>query len=127
LRSFFPVPEGYDLKKSGVSTIAPSTLEIYAPRTNGIPGWGNSLLLPGMTRGRVYRMTLSEDGKSVVGENDEIFRMANRLRDLAVGPDPRTIYAATDPAGLGRTTDPQGNRTTTYANPGAILEFRYQR
>jgi PQQ-dependent dehydrogenase (s-GDH family) len=127
LRSFFPVPEGYDLKKSGVSTIAPSTLEIYAPRANGIPGWANSLLLPGMTRGRVYRMTLSEDGKSVVGENEEIFRMANRFRDLAIGPDPRTIYAATDPAGLGRTTDPQGNPTVTYANPGAILEFRYQR
>ena len=124
LRSFFPVPEGYDLKASGVSTIAPSTLEIYAHPT-GIAGWANSLLLPGMTRGRVYRVKLSANGKSVVGENEEIFRAANRYRDVVVGADGRTFYAATDPAGLGRTTDPDGKPTVTYANPGSILEFKY--
>jgi hypothetical protein len=95
--------------------------------TNGIPGWANSLLLPGMTRGRVYRMKLSDDGRSVVGENEEVFKTTNRYRDLALGPDGRTIYLATDPAGIGRTTDAStGASTETFANPGAILEFKYQ-
>ena len=124
LRTFFTVGE-YSSQTSGSATIAPSSLEMYSARMNGIPGWANSLLLPGMTRGRVYRMTLSADGRSVLGPNEELFRTVNRYRDIAVGRDPRTFYLATDPEGLGRTTDLAGGSTLTYANPGAILEFKY--
>jgi PQQ-dependent dehydrogenase (s-GDH family) len=126
IRTFFTPDEHYDPKTSGSSTIAPSTLAIYTAK-NGIPGWANSLLLPGMTRGRVYRMKLSDDGRSVVGPNEELFRTANRYRDLAIAPDARTFYFASDPEGLGRTTDMNGNSVLTYANPGAILEFKYQK
>jgi PQQ-dependent dehydrogenase (s-GDH family) len=126
IRAFFTPDENYDPKTSGSSTIAPSTLAIYTAK-NGIPGWANSLLLPGMTRGRVYRMKLSDDGRSVVGPNEELFRTANRYRDLAIAPDARTFYFASDPEGLGRTTDMNGNSVLTYANPGAILEFKYQK
>jgi PQQ-dependent dehydrogenase (s-GDH family) len=126
IRTFFTPDERYDPQTGGSSTIAPSSLEMYAARTNAIPGWANSLLLPGMTRGLVYRMKLAEDGQSVVGPNEELFRTQNRYRDMAIGPDARTFYLATDPAGLGRTTDLSGKSTLEYANPGAIMEFRYK-
>jgi PQQ-dependent dehydrogenase (s-GDH family) len=126
LRTFFTAPANFNPQTGGSSTIAPSSLEIYTVRSNGIPGWANSLLLPGMTRGRIYRMKLSDDGRSVVGENEELFRTANRYRDLEIGPDGRTIYLVTDPAGIGRTTDPSGASTETFANPGSIVEFKYQ-
>jgi PQQ-dependent dehydrogenase (s-GDH family) len=126
IRTFFTPDASYDPQTGGSSTIAPSSLEIYSPAANAIPGWANSLLLPGMTRGRVYRMKLSPDGRTVVGANEELFRTQNRYRDSAIGRDARTFYFVTDPAGLGRTTDLSGASTLTYANPGAILEFKYR-
>ena len=126
MRTFFTPDANYNPQTAGTnSTIAPSTLEIYTAR-NGIPGWANSLLLPGMTRGRVYRMKLSENGRTVVGDNEELFRTQNRYRDIAITPDGRTFYFASDPEGLGKVMDLGGNSVTTYANPGTILEFKYQ-
>lgn len=124
IRTFFTPSPTYNPQTGGSSTIAPSSLEIYTNK-NGIPGWADSLLLPGMTRGRVYRMKLSPDGQSVVGENQELFRTQNRYRDLAIAADGRTFYLATDPEGLGRTMDLSGASVLTYTNPGAILEFKY--
>jgi PQQ-dependent dehydrogenase (s-GDH family) len=126
LRTFFTVPPDYDFQKSGGATIAAGGLEIYSARTNGIPGWANSVLQTGMTMGRVYRVKLSEDGRSAVGENEELFRSANRYRDIAIGRDQRTFYLVTDNNGLGRTTDPSGASVRTFANPGSVLEFRFQ-
>ena len=123
LRAFFTVPENYDFQKSGGATIAAGGLSIYS--TNGIAGWANSVLQTGMTMGRVYRVKLSEDGRSAVGENEELFRTANRYRDIAIGRDQRTFYLVTDNDGLGRTTDPSGARVITFANPGSVLEFKH--
>ena len=125
LRAFFTIGDNYNFRTSGPATIAAGGIQVYSAR-NGIPGWANSVLLPGMTMGRVYRIKLSDDGRSAVGQSEELFRTANRYRDIAIGRDPRTLYLATDPAGLGRTTDPNGVSTLTYANPGAILEFTYK-
>jgi PQQ-dependent dehydrogenase (s-GDH family) len=123
LRTFFTVAPNYDARSGGSATIAAGGMEAYTAR-NGISGWAVSLLQTGMTQGRVYRLKLSEDGRSVVGESEELFRSVNRYRDIAVGPDQRTFYLATDYEGLGRTTDLSGKPTNTLANPGAILEFR---
>ena len=125
LRTFFTVAEGYDLEKSGGATIAAGGLEIYSAQANGIPGWANSVLQTGMTMGRVYRVKLSGDGRSAVGTNEELFRTANRYRDIAIGRDQRSFYLVTDNDGLGRTTDPSGASVRTFANPGSVLEFRY--
>lgn len=125
LRTFFTVPENYDFEKSGGATIAAGGLDIYAAQTNGIPGWANSVLQTGMTMGRVYRVKLSEDGRSMVGASEELFRTANRYRDIAIGTDRRSFYFVTDNNGLGRTTDPSGASVRTFANPGSVLEFRY--
>ena len=122
IRTFFTVPENYDFQKSGGATIAAGGLSIYS--TNGIAGWANSVLQTGMTMGRVYRVKLSEDGRSAVGTNEELFRTANRYRDIAIGKDQRTFYLVTDNNGLGRTTDPSGASVRTFANPGSVLEFK---
>ena len=125
LRTFFTVGEKFNPQTDGNATIAAGGIEVYAAAASGIPGWANSILLPGMTMGRVYRLKLSNDGRSVVGENEELFRTGNRYRDIAVGRDQRTFYVATDNDGLGRSTDPSGASIRTFANPGSILEFRY--
>jgi PQQ-dependent dehydrogenase (s-GDH family) len=125
LRTFFTVTEDYDFQKSGGATIAAGGLNVYSARANGIPDWANSVLQTGMTMGRVYRVKLSDDGRSAVGANEELFRTANRYRDIATGRDQRTFYLVTDNNGLGRTTDPSGASVRTFANPGSVLEFKY--
>lgn len=127
LRTFFTVDK-YGPETSGSATIAPGGMEIYTARTNGIPaiqGWANSLLQMGMTTGRVFRLKLSDDGRSIVGPSEELFRTVNRYRDIAIGRDQRTFYLSTDYEGLGRSTDLTGASIRTFANPGAILEFKY--
>ena len=73
-----------------------------------------------LIRGAVYRLKLSDDGRSVMGAPVEMFPTANRYRDIALNPDGRTIYVATDSEGPSR--DPSGSQRT-LANPGSIFEF----
>jgi PQQ-dependent dehydrogenase (s-GDH family) len=123
LMSFFKAPAGHDFQKSGNTTIAASGLDFYRGGTAGIPGWESSLILLGMSRGRAYRLKLDDAGRSIRGQPLEVFRSANRYRDIAIHPDQKTFYLATDVTG--RTTTENGASTTVLANPGAILEFKY--
>jgi PQQ-dependent dehydrogenase (s-GDH family) len=123
LKTFFTVDNDYDFRARGTATIAPSGMTFYAGGAGGIPGWANSLLLVALKAGRVYRMKLSTDGTSIVGDAEEVFKTTNRYRDVAVAPDGRTIYFATDPTG--RTIDSVGVGTTALENGGAILAFTY--
>ena len=100
LRTFFTVETGYDLNRIGSATIAPGGLDVYTG--DGIPGWKNSLLVLSLIRGAVYRLSLAPDGRSVQGPPSELFKSANRYRDIALNPDGRTIYLATDPSGPSR-------------------------
>jgi PQQ-dependent dehydrogenase (s-GDH family) len=120
LRTFFTVETGYDIRGLGSATMAPGGIDIYT--SNVIPGWRNSLLALSLIRGAVYRLKLSNDGRSVVGAPTEMLPTANRYRDIALNPDGRTIYLATDPEGPSR--DPSGARRA-LANPGSILAFTY--
>jgi hypothetical protein len=52
-----------------------------------------------------------------------LFETTNRYRDLALAPDGRTFYVATDSSGDTRAVD--GSPTKALDHPGAILEFRY--
>ena len=122
LQTFFTVENGYDFRRQGGATIAPGSIDIVTG-SQGVPGWGPSLLVPSMLKGLVYRLALSADGRSVTGPPVEYFRTINRYRDLAVHPDQRTFYVATDPDGPG--TDMAGQRTLALAHRGAILEFKY--
>jgi PQQ-dependent dehydrogenase (s-GDH family) len=121
LRTFFTVETGYDLNRIGSATIAPGGMDVYSG--DAIPGWKNSLLVLSLIRGAVYRLSLAPDGRSVQGPPSELFKGANRYRDIALNPDGRTIYLATDVTGPSR--DAAGVVSQKLANPGSILEFKY--
>ena len=72
LITFFTVPAGYDLAKQGNATIAPGSIEFYD--STGIPGWRQSLLVTGMRTGVVYRVKLTDDGRSVDGPAREVLQ-----------------------------------------------------
>jgi PQQ-dependent dehydrogenase (s-GDH family) len=122
LKTFFTVEQGYDIQASGSATIAPGGLDIY-PASGPIPGWGNSALVLSLKYGKVYRLKLNADGTAAIGEATEHFKSTNRYRDIAIHPDGRTIYLATDSAGS--STDAAGRSTRALANPGSILAFTY--
>lgn len=105
-------------------TVAPSSIEAYMPRSGGIPGWENSLLVPTLKRGSLYRIPLAADGRTLRGPVERYFQSENRYRDTAVSPDQKTIYVATDPSGVVEGVN--GPPTTELQNPGAILAFTYQ-
>ena len=121
LRTFFTVETGYDLTKLGNATIAPGGVDVYTG--DAIPGWKNSLLVLSLVRGAVYRLPLAADGRFVKEPISELFKSVNRYRDIALNPDGRTIYLATDPSGPNR--DSSGVVTQKLANPGSILELKY--
>lgn len=104
-------------------TVAASSIQTYMPKEGGIPGWENSLLVPTLKRGSVYRVPLSADGKTRSGPIERYFQSENRFRDLALSPDNKTIYVATDPGGLAGSMT--GGTTTKMRNPGAILVYTY--
>jgi PQQ-dependent dehydrogenase (s-GDH family) len=134
IQTFRTVPTGYDFKNPKCAdrelyyqcwpTVAPSSLAVYSA-TNGIPGWGHSLLMPSLKHGTVYRMQLDAAGTAVVGEPDENqqLRTVNRYRDVTVRPDGLALFIATDVGG--NTNDGSGRPAARVENPGAILEFRY--
>jgi len=115
IKTFGTVDDDFKFERpdcSGAScypSIAPSSIEFYS--SNTIPNWGNSLLIPSLKRGTVFRLKLSADGNSIVRDALEVWRTKNRYRDVAINPDGKRFYIVTDKEG---------------ENPGAILEFEYQ-
>ena len=112
---------GYDLRVIGSGTIAPGGMDVYTG--DGIPSWKNSLLVLSLIRGAVYRLSLAPDARSIRNPPVEMFKSANRYRDIALNPDQRTLYLATDVSGPSRNA--AGVVTQTLANPGSIIEFKY--
>lgn len=106
-------------------TVGVSSVEYYESDGEGIPGWDKVLLVPTLKRGSIYVAPLDASGQRVSGPLSRYFQSNNRFRDSAVGPDGKTIYAATDAAGLAE--DIGGGTTRSMQNPGAILVFTYER
>ena len=132
IATMFTVPTGYNFSDpvcSGIDyicwpTVGASSIEYYgSPRNSGIPGWEKALLVTTLKRGSLYVVALSADGQSVRGPFSRYFQSDNRYRDTAVSPDGKTIYIATDPAGLAEAT--AGGTTRTMTNKGSILAFTY--
>ncbi|GIE91010.1 dehydrogenase, PQQ-dependent, s-GDH family [Actinoplanes regularis] len=124
LRTIGTVPDGYHFQDPRCAghphmcwpTVAPSSLDFYdAP---GIPGWRGSLLMPALKDGTVYRIPTGRNGDPIAQ-----LHTVDRYRDVAISPDGRTIFVATDPSGtaLGR----DGRPTTSLEHPGAILAFHH--
>ena len=91
---------------------------------DGVPGWRNSLLIPSLKYGRLYRLKLSADGSTTTGRPIETWKSFNRYRDIAKTPDERTFYVSTDLGGLARSRS--GTPTNEVDDPGVILRFRYR-
>ena len=129
MKTFFTADNGYSFRdeKCGEMaficwpTIAPSSIDYYA--SDAVPGWQDSLLVTSLKNGAVYRLGLNADGKSVQGDIEKLFDSQNRYRDLAISPDGKTIFVATDVGGITRAT--AGGATDQMANPGAILAFTF--
>jgi PQQ-dependent dehydrogenase (s-GDH family) len=121
VKTFFTVPNSYDLRTLGNATAAPAGITVYTSRA--IPGWRNSLLLTTMISGVVFRMPLTGDRRNPVGAPVAYFKNGNRYRDIVVAPDGLRLYVVTDSAG--RTVGPQGALIRELTNPGAVLEFKY--
>jgi PQQ-dependent dehydrogenase (s-GDH family) len=121
LRTFFTVDTGFDLSSIGSATIAPGGVDVYTAG-RGIPGWTNSLLVLSLIRGTVYRLPLAADGRTTGDMPVELFRTANRYRDIALGSDGRTFYLITDVTGPYRNA---AGAAQPLANPGSVLEFKY--
>jgi glucose/arabinose dehydrogenase len=121
VKTFFTVPNGYDLRSLGNATVAPSGMKAYT--SGAIPGWRTSLLLTAMTSGVVFRMPLTGDSRNPVGTPVAYFKSVNRYRDIVVAPDGVRLYVVTDVDG--RSTDATGALSRELVNPGALLEFTY--
>jgi aldose sugar dehydrogenase len=112
-------------------TIAPSSIEVY--NGDSIPGWKNSVLVPSLKGGRVYRMKLDAEGDSVIKLSTNVdtaayFAGEGRFRDIAISPDGKKIYLACDLSGA--TSGPTGGFNSKYnaptpPNAGKIIEFTY--
>jgi len=123
VKTFFTVPNSYDLRTLGNATVAPAGMKFYTSRA--IPGWHDSLLLTSMISGVVFRMPLTDDRRNPVGAPVAYFKTGNRYRDIVAAPDGLRFFVVTDPEG--RTVGPSGALIRELANPGALLEFRYTR
>ncbi len=66
-----------------------------------IPEWQNSLLVTSLKAGTLVSLKLSEDGMSVVSEEQHFAGWFGRLRDLCVAPDGRVFIAVSNRDGRG--------------------------
>ena len=131
IATMFTVPSSYNFHDpvcKGVDficwpTVGASSIEYYASKGKGIPGWDQVLLVTTLKRGSLYVLPLTADGRAAAGHFSRYFQSENRYRDTAVSPDGRTIYIATDPGGLAEALS--GGSTGKMQNPGAILAFTY--
>jgi PQQ-dependent dehydrogenase (s-GDH family) len=131
LQTFGTVEDAYDFHSPQCApqewicwpTIAPTGIAFYDAQEEGVPGWGNSLLVTALKMGAVYRIELGEDGSSVIEEAVPYFKTTNRYRDVEVAPDRRTFYVITDSRNW--TLGPDGIPTDVLENPGTILEFTF--
>lgn len=131
LATLFTVPSNFnfaDPRCQGIDficwpTVAVSSIEYYASKGTGIPGWDPVLLVTTLKRGSLYVVPLKPNGKAKSGYLFRYFQSENRFRDTAVSPDGKTIYIATDPGGLAGTAS--GGTTRTMLDKGSILAYTY--
>ncbi|WP_162296716.1 PQQ-dependent sugar dehydrogenase [Confluentibacter citreus] len=103
-------------------TVAPSSIAVYEGGV--VPGWGNSLLIPTLKKGTIFRAKLNASGDGLESQVYEEFHSSNdRYRDVIAAPDGRTFYAITDSSGS--TSGPSGTTPQTIQNPGVVIKIEY--
>jgi glucose/arabinose dehydrogenase len=96
-------------------SIGPSSIAIY--ESDEVPELSGRLLSTTLKHGSIYSFD------PAAGENGftRYYLGANRLRDIEISDDARTIYISTD--SHGGVVDPEGAFAGTPENPGAILVY----
>jgi PQQ-dependent dehydrogenase (s-GDH family) len=131
LTTFYTVKNGYNFTDPACGdmsyicwpTVAPSSLRLYT--SDIIPDWDNStFLMTTLKGGRIFQLTLNDNGTALAQDSVELFRSENRYRDVAFDPDGRMIYVITDSSGPAKAI--KGGATTDLWNPGSVLVFRYE-
>lgn len=132
LATLFTVPTGFNFEDpacGGVHflcwpTVAASSVEYYGGRGGaGIPGWESVLLVTSLKRGSMYVIPLDASGRRAARPISREIHTENRYRDMALHPDGRTIFVATDMGGLVESR--AGGVTKELQDRGAILAFTY--
>lgn len=101
-------------------TVAPSSIDHYG--FTNIPGWHQSLLIPTLRRGRLYRYKLNSTKNGIINDSVPYFFRTDRYRDLAL-KNGTTIFTITD--SIGSTSGPSGGGTSTLSRPGTILKYTF--
>jgi PQQ-dependent dehydrogenase (s-GDH family) len=133
LKTFYTVESSHDFQDDRCEgnanicwpTIAPSSLELYSFGGQRLTGWTDSLLIPSLKHGTVYRVPLNAAGDGVEGEVTPLFKTTNRYRDVAVKPDGQSFYVLTDRQGSTASVD--GGATSELQNRGSVLVFTAKR
>jgi PQQ-dependent dehydrogenase (s-GDH family) len=128
IQTFF-TPPGNNIPCNWLAnpTIAPSSIDFYG-FSGKIPGWQNSILIPTLKEGTLFRVKLnpSLDGTVSLSNNRDTaryFRENNRYRDVAFGKDGISFYLITD--SVGQTSGPSNGNTNQLLNRGSILFYQY--
>jgi PQQ-dependent dehydrogenase (s-GDH family) len=101
-------------------TIAPSSIDHYG--FTNIPGWHQSLLVPTLRRGTLYRYKLNGTLNGIVNDSVPYFFRTDRYRDLALKTG-NIIFTITD--SIGSTSGPSGSGTNVLSRPGTILKYTF--
>ncbi|MBS7563707.1 PQQ-dependent sugar dehydrogenase [Mucilaginibacter sp. Bleaf8] len=100
---------------------APSSIDVYT--SAAIPGWQNSLLIPTLKGHKLIRVKLNTTGNKTVGDTLTYFSADVRYRDIAISPDGKKLYLATDSSSV--SSGPSKQNPDEVQIKGAILEFTY--
>ncbi len=134
IQTFYTVDKNFNFTEAATScgemtsvcypTVAPSSLRLYT--SDAIPGWENNLLMTTLKAGKIFKITLDDNGTAVSGDPEELFRSENRYRDIAFSPDGSTIYVVTDVRGpVQAMKEGPITPTTTLWSPGALIALKY--
>lgn len=104
-------------------TIAPSDI-IHYPADGAIPQFRKSILMTTLKTGALVRVQLNDDETQVQGDATKYFRTRNRYRAVAIDPEGKNVFVATDVSG--GAIDVDGNAVKAMRDPGSILVFTYE-
>ena len=132
IATMFTVPTGYNFHDplcKGIDficwpTVGASSIEYYASKGKGIPGWDTCCWSRRSNAARSMSCRSPPTGKPRPVTFRRYFQSENRYRDTAIIPDGRTIYIATDPGGL---AEALGGGTTRNAGSGSDPRLHVRR
>lgn len=111
-----PIPGCEDFGYFCRPSVGPSSIAFY--EGDGVPELSGRLLTTSLKHGSIY--TIDPAAEKPAGIT-RYYLGANRLRDLAISEDGRTIYLATD--SQGGVQNAEGGPSEALENPGAILVY----